>query len=283
MIEDVPSGLFDALLDDAAVFPPGNLALADAVPAYDAHRAAPYAALVGPFVLAARDLDALALLVAGREPASFPLSMTVPLADLADALQHVASLPAVDLAAIEVALATDDDPHDLASALAHLRRDRVVHVEVPRDARRSAVIDALAVSGHRAKLRTGGVRADLHPDEAELAAAVHALVGAGVPFKATAGLHHAARTTAGDTGFEQHGFLNLLVATSAARDGADVESVAQVLAERDANRLRDAVPGLDPTVRESFGSFGTCSVEEPVAELLALDLLPADQGPEDPQ
>lgn len=271
-----PTGVFDRLLDDAAVFPPGSLPLAEAVPAYDAHRVAPYAALVGPFVLAAHDLDALAMLVAGRPPGSFPLSLTVPLADLADGVQHVAAVPAVELIAVEVALAAGDDPQELSAALAHVHPDRVVYVEVPRDARRSAVIDVLAEHGHRAKLRTGGVRADLHPDEAELSGAVHDLVRAGVPFKATAGLHHAARTTDPETGFEQHGFLNLLAASAAARDGAPASAIAELLAERDRTRIRDVGAAIDPSVRESFCSFGTCSVTDPVTELVALDLLPTD-------
>ena len=148
-----------------------------------------------------------------------------------------------------------------------------VYVELPRDSRRSALIEELAGTPYVAKLRTGGVRADLHPDEAELAAAIVAMVGAGVAFKATAGLHHAVRNTDPVTGFEQHGFLNLLVATDAALRGADAEVVAGWLAERDDARLATRAGNLDPRVREAFRSFGTCSIDEPVAELAALGLL----------
>src|SRR5947207_25884 len=47
---------FVGLLDDAAVFPPGNAPLADAVTAHRAHRAAWYAAMVGPLLLPPDDV-----------------------------------------------------------------------------------------------------------------------------------------------------------------------------------------------------------------------------------
>ena len=96
-----------------------------------------------------------------------------------------------------------------------------------------------------------------------------------MPFKATAGLHHAVRNIDPGTGFEQHGFLNLLAATAAAREGAPVERLVAVLSERDGARVAGLVSEVDPSVRESFRSFGTCSIDEPVAELVELGLLEA--------
>lgn len=151
-----------------------------------------------------------------------------------------------------------------------------VAVEVPRDDRRADVVAALAGTRHTAKFRTGGVRADLYPDEAELAAAVAAVVRAGVPFKATAGLHHALRNTDPDTGFEQHGFLNLLTATDAALRGAEETELATLLAERDPATVTERVRHLDPRVREAFRSFGTCSIADPTTEMVDLGLLDPD-------
>ena len=39
------------LVDDAAIFPPGNSPMPEAVAAHGAYRTAPYSALVGPFVV----------------------------------------------------------------------------------------------------------------------------------------------------------------------------------------------------------------------------------------
>lgn len=283
------------LLDDAAIFPPGNLPLPDAVRAHLAHGVAPYADLVGPLVVGLADLPALAEATADLPSGSIALSVTVPAPALVgDVVDRVRGIRAVRLAALEVAVpegvaATDVVPA-LDAALAQLGEESgrwvagnpvsqrrihhlagestTIYVELPRDERREALVAELARSSYKGKLRTGGVRADLYPDEAELAADVVALVRAGVPFKATAGLHHALRNTDPETGFEQHGFLNLLAATAAAGDGAGVDDVAAILAERDARRLPD---GPAPTL---LGSIGTCSITEPVDELTDLGLLP---------
>src|SRR5690606_25472240 len=95
--------------------------------------------------------------------------------------------------------------------------------------------------------------------------------------KATAGLHHAVRTTDPETGFHQHGFLNLLLATDAALNGRPVADLVAVLADRDAPAVADRVADLGDArtaaARALFLSFGTCSITEPVAELTDLGLL----------
>lgn len=277
MSADPQPSLFHGICDDAAVFPPGNLPLDDAVWAHHRHKESPYADLVGSFVLAAADLDELVPLVGELPAGSFPLSVTAPWQDAPAALDAVATLPAIRLTGLEVTL----DGTDPAEAVRLLdgtaaARQVPVFVEVPRDDWRGPCLDALANSQCFAKLRTGGVQADLHPDEKELAEVVVALVRSGVAFKATAGLHHAVRNTDPRTQFEQHGFLNLLTAVDAAREGADVDTLVGLLAERDTARVLDGVRRLDSSVRDSFRSFGTCSIIEPVEDLVVLGLLPID-------
>lgn len=274
MSVEVPP-LFTGLCDDAAVFPPGDLPLADAVPAHARHEAAAYAPVVGAFVLAAKDLDRLAPLVDGLDPGSFRLSLTSPQPQLSAALPAVDEIAAVRLESVEVALPDDVASAEVVPALepALVNRSIPVFVELPRDGRRSELVKELSGTGFMAKLRTGGVRADLYPDERELAAAVASLTAAGVPFKATAGLHHALRNTDPQTKFEQHGFLNLLAATGAAIDGADEAELVSLLADRDGMRVTQRVRALSTEVRSVFRSFGTCSVTEPVEELARLGLL----------
>ena len=277
--------LVSGLCDDAAIFPPGNLPLAEAVPAHLRHVRSSYGDLVGPLVLSAAACAQLGPLVAAYDDGVLALAVTCPEpAAIAGVAAAAAAHPAVRLVALEVALPEPMAPGEVVPAvdlaLAGLDGPAPqVYVEVPRDARRLELIRALAASPYRAKFRTGGVRADLYPDCTELAAAVRACVDADLPFKATAGLHHAIRNTDPATGFDQHGFVNVLVAVAAAQGGADAAELAGVLADRDgpalAARLRALSPQEVRRLRAGFASFGTCSIDEPRDELTDLGLLGA--------
>jgi hypothetical protein len=117
-----------------------------------------------------------------------------------------------------------------------------------------AAIGAVAAVGGRVKLRCGGASI---PSVEQVALVIACCREAGVPFKATAGLHHPVRR--GD----EHGFLNLLAATTAAPD-----QVQSVLTETDAAALP-----LSDDGRALFTSFGSCSWEEPVEGLRELGFL----------
>ncbi|WP_207568278.1 hypothetical protein [Nocardioides sp. PD653-B2] len=226
-------------------------------------------------MLAAKDLERLAPIADNLAPRSFRLSLTVPLHQVAAAVAYVDEIAPARLESVEVALPDDAASAEVVPFLKRALGDRAVpvYIELPRDERRAELVNALSGTGFMAKLRTGGVSADLYPDETELAAAVASLTAAGVPFKATAGLHHALRNTDPQTKFEQHGFLNLFTATGAALDGAEEEELAELLADRDGTRVADRVRTLSPEVRNTFRSFGTCSVTEPVEELAGLGLI----------
>ncbi|CCH87893.1 conserved protein of unknown function [Modestobacter italicus] len=100
-----------------------------------------------------------------------------------------------------------------------------------------------------------------------------------MPVKCTAGLHSAVRHTDPATGFRHHGFLNLLAACDALAAGEPAASAERWLAEDDGAALATAVrtwsPDRGARARAVFRSFGTCSVLEPVEDLVALGLLPA--------
>lgn len=272
---------WSGLLDDAAIFPPGDVPLHDATAAHGEHRRAWYGDLLGSFVLRDTDLP----LVRG---VPHPLSVVVTggAGQVAGPLGLAARL-GLSVTGLEIALR---DPDDLAgnarrvvAALDHARDEGLltdevtVFVELPQAEPSygwEAAADEVAAAELRIKLRTGGVEAHLFPTSARLAAWIDAALDREVSFKCTAGLHHAVRHTSTE-GFEQHGFLNVLLATVRAFDGASRDETVATLEERDATRL--AVTAEDVArARRWFTSFGTCSVDEPLADLLALDLLPHD-------
>ena len=115
--------------------------------------------------------------------------------------------------------------------------EETAYVEIGLDGAWERALDVVADAGYAAKLRTGGLDASLFPSEIQVAAFITACLDREVAFKCTAGLHNAVRHTAADTGFEHHGFLNVLLATRASLDGASQDELAAVLASRDGDAL----------------------------------------------
>ena len=257
--------LFDRFFDDAAIFPPGNAAMDDAVRAHVALLGSPLGRHVGPFVCSAARLPALgdALTTAGVERIDLALVTPAGKASVAIAAAHDDAR--MRLRAVEV---SGTHPGDSLPTVPEGTR---LFVE------RSARSPFDLPPGTDLKLRTGGETADAFPDDAQLAAALGAAVQQDLRFKLTAGLHHAVRHTDPATGFEHHGFLNVILAVHAAEAGDDVPAV---LAERDTALVADSVSRLDEgergRVRASFLSFGTCSVTDPIDDLRRLGLLPLE-------
>lgn len=278
------------------MFPPGNLPLPDAWAAHHAWRSSAYADLVGPLLSSDRRLPefgalaATATLQPGQrpgEPTDVSVVVTGGAGAIEPAITWASRIDAVELVGIEVALRDEEDlAHNARRAAAVLSQalpaEAIAAVELPRINTSPTggwldAMDVVAESGHRAKYRTGGLDTTAFPDEAELAAFIHAALDRELPFKCTAGLHRAVRNTAGDTGFDQHGFLNVLLATRACLDGATEVETAQVLAERDADTVAGQVAALGDAKRTStrdwFVSFGSCSITEPIDDLVTLGLL----------
>jgi hypothetical protein len=152
------------------------------------------------------------------------------------------------------------------------------YLELPWRATVGSLGDALAVLAadgvERAKLRTGGLQPGSVPSPEVLAQFVHAAVTLRVPFKLTAGLHHALPNTERATGDRQHGFLNVLAGTAAALDGAHVGEVRALLEVTDAPSLLEVLSATDRVaLRRHLRSIGSCSIEEPYDELVELQLM----------
>jgi hypothetical protein len=269
-----PPPAWRGLVDDAAVFPPGDAPLPDALTAHVAHREEWWADLVGSFVVTDTAVPDV----------STPLALAVVVTGGAGAIPgavRLAERGGHELAGIEVALRDLDDlagnaRRVAASAAACDVDPERVHVElppVPDTGSWLRAADAVAEAGHRLKFRTGGLEAHLFPSADELAGWIDAALDRETPFKCTAGLHNAVRHDNAD-GFTHHGFLNVLLATLHAFDGSARDEVVALLEQRDADVLLGVAGDVDlARGRRWFTSFGSCSVSEPLDDLLALGLL----------
>jgi hypothetical protein len=239
--------VLDRLIDHAALFPPASMSLPEALAEDRAARESAYAHLLNRFVVPAAKLDEL--------PGQMP-GLSVVLSGVEDADQ----LDGQSIEAVELALGSAQPR--AADLLAAYRALEPLGVEtyfelVLGGGWRNdlpATIGAIATIGGRVKLRCGGAAI---PSVEQVALVIVCCREAGVPFKATAGLHHAMRRG------EEHGFLNLLAATT-----APLAELETVLAEEDFAAL-----DLSAVDRALFVGFGSCSWREPVDDLVELGLL----------
>jgi len=288
--------LVDGLIDYAGLFPPAALAMPAAVAAYARYAIGPDRAMLGRFVVpAARLVEFTAAVDALPHGAPTPrapwrLSVLASAADVPQLTEWSAtSGGCLAIDTVEAKANTLDEIAALVGVPTGVFGSGVtVYVELPVREDPSALIAALAAHGLRAKIRTGGVTPEAFPTPSEVVRFLSACVQAGVPFKATAGLHHPMRGEYALT-YEvtpprgmMYGYLNVFLAAALLWQGKAEAEVLPLLEEREAHaiviepsRLRWRAHQLDIETLTRFratfaGSFGSCAFDEPVQELAHL-------------
>jgi len=278
------TAVFDHLVDDAAVFPPGLAPTDVAVREHLDLRDGPYAAQLGPLLVPATSAAEVAALAAADPRATgCPLRVGLivrpggAVEPLVEAVHLLRDAESVEVASVELGWSPE--------WRRVLDLDVPVVVEVGLGDAQGVALDEIArsVDGEadaRAKFRTGQTETWPWPDEQALAGFLDAVVLRGLGFKLTGGLHHVVRSVVhGDHGGEpMHGLLNVLIATHDALEGEEAPALARTLAVTDVEHLVDRVLHLTPEetarARASFTAYGCCSVLDPLTELEALGLLP---------
>ena len=313
LLLDARRVLFAGLIDYAGLFPPASLDMEAAVGEYRAARSGPHAWMLARFICTASRLEELtgvltATMTVG-EP-SWPVSVVLD-GDLAQAASLAQSFDAhmgnaAEVVFTEVRLPAEaatggTDAADLVSVVARaatsISPTVAAFLEIPRTATWEEGIPAAATAIARAgldagrtigaKFRCGGTDAAAFPSARQVAHFFIACRVAGIPSKATAGLHHPVRRHDEHLDVMMHGFLNVLTASALCDRGADEKLLTEVLEETDPSAFTLGRAGLQwrehripvtsiKSVREGqFPSYGSCSFDEPVTDLIELAMLEA--------
>ena len=312
--------LVASIIDYAGLFPPARLPLDTAIRNYARYRTEPDAWMLARFIIPVGrlgDLAPYAELFAENPP--FRFSVLGPSGPDAEAfLQafeadletiqafHRRHPGQVQVEAMEVRLPTAllgadaDVARAFLDAVGRLRTASApgleLFFEAPLDETlrdtAPAILTAMAAYNHEHgprvgfKMRTGGTEPDAFPAAGLLAYALTACLRAGVPFKATAGLHHPVRRYHASVGAHMYGFFNFFgAAVLAAEHNLDEATVRAILLDEDPAHFRftpdafawttyTASPETIRLVRHAFArSYGSCSFDEPREDLKGLGLL----------
>jgi hypothetical protein len=303
----VPPGLhllLDSLVDYAGLFPPARLPLDQVIRNYLGYLAETEAWMLGRLICPAERLRELAdqhhelfsqgprfgLAVLGRGGATKEELLARLEADRADLdafLSHRGTAYVeVDVLEVRLPAALVQDPVQCDEILTELARTGLqVFVEAPAS---PEFLARLKQHGTRfgCKLRTGGLEAAAFPPAEQVAQVLAHCLAAGVPLKATAGLHHPLPYRDATLGVRQHGFVNLFVAGILGHvHRLEVETLRRILEDEEASHFRFDADGLrwqEWTAscdqirlarREAILSFGSCSFDEPRQDLRQLGWL----------
>ncbi len=227
------------LVDYAGLFPPAKLTMPKAVETFARHRDGKHVFALSRFIVACSKLDEFAEASARHlarlpsaaddappEPWTISVLIDGKLEDNLEAIERFNSSheaangkghnhahnAVIDTVEIKVA-----SPDTVEYALERLPEELYPFFEMPSEGDLRGFAACLAGRGAGAKIRTGGVQAEMIPSAEVVAEFIDVFNAAEVPIKATAGLHHPLRATypltyepASPTGV-MHGFLNVFL------------------------------------------------------------------------
>jgi hypothetical protein len=288
--------LLSGIIDYAGLFPPSQVSMPEAVINYATYKNSNYGWMLGRFIAPVSRLDEFiesARELASRDANPWQLAVVAG-EDIIDTIRKVRLFnktngPSVVCDVIEVKANTISKIENTVSALP---KGVVAYFEISTGELLADLVSTIAIKGQRAKIRTGGVTREDFPGSKHIIRFVRTCMAANVPFKATAGLHHPIRCFKPLTYAEDapqgtmHGFLNVLMMTGFARESYRVSFLEELMEEefeevfafselgvkwRDEHFLSN--PHLSLLRQRGMHSFGSCSFDEPIADLRNLGLL----------
>lgn len=296
VMRSVRSLLAEAI-DYAGLFPPAGLSMPEAVINYATYRNSNYNWMLGRFVVTEARLDEFyenARDFISRDGGNAWRVSVVVGEDVVDTIHRIKDFNAANGAGVicDMVEIKADSAGVIENAAASLPDDLTAYFELALDETLPDLISTLAIKGQRAKIRTGGVTPEAFPTTPEIIRFVRTCLAANVPFKATAGLHHPIRCfrpltyEADSVKGTMHGFLNLFLMTGFAREGYRPRLLADIMEEEfeEVFRFEDQsaiwrdefslnIWQIERLRKYGIQSFGSCSFDEPVADLQKLGIL----------
>ena len=290
--------LLNEIIDYAGLFPPSQVPMSDAVLNFATYRNSNYGWMLGRFVLPVARLDefyesAKEFLPRGRERA-WQLSVLAG-EDIGPTVRSIVEFNRrhSERAVCEVLEVKASTVSKIENTISLLPKAVTPYFEITPVGRTFVdLIATLGIKRLRAKIRTGGVTREEFPATRDVIRFVRTCMAANVPFKATAGLHHPIRcfkplTYAPDAPQgTMHGFLNTLLMTGFARESFRVSLLEEIMEEEFEEVFEFAEGGiswrgshtltishLERLRSKGMHSFGSCSFDEPVADLQAMGIL----------
>jgi hypothetical protein len=302
--------LLTDLIDYAGLFPPARLPLDQAVRNYARYRQESEAWMLSRFIIPASRLEDLEPyqeeLFSVHPPFFFSVlgrgggSLTEFLTNLRDDLRDIAAFRKRHGSRVSVDVLETRLPPDLAdpllpeSALSLYKTLRIFPLldlfpfceATGRPEELLEQLPQLPDEQLGFKLRCGGLEASMFPSSEQIATILHSCLDAGVPFKATAGLHHPLPRFDAALQVRMHGFVNLFLAGVLVYSrNLPLEHARRLLDDDQADHFsftnkgaswqkhRVSTAEIASARRDFVRSFGSCSFEEPREDLRALGWL----------
>jgi hypothetical protein len=295
------------ILDYAGIYPPANLPLDEAFENFREYQSSPDAWMLSHFVVPAKRLTELpefdeiltftALGRGGKEMDEFLENVNLDIADILAFRESRVASAAVDMFEVALPATALSDKFTanecVTRAADALNKNGItVYFEAPFgeswEDRAEKLLRALRKVKDKHvgfKLRTGGVTPEAFPTPGQVAWAIVEAREAGIPMKCTAGLHHPMRHYNQSVKAKMHGFINVFgAAVLASANRLTQEQIQPVIEDEDpANFIFNesgftwknlhAASSEIMKMRLFATSFGSCSFDEPLEDLRALNLL----------
>lgn len=289
--------LLTGAIDYAGLFPPSAISMSDAVINYTTYRNSNYSWMLGRFVLSVAHLteflENAGDFVSRDSKSTWRLSVVAG-EDIYETIRQIDYFnltcgAGVTVDSLEVKANSISKIDNTVEALP---AGITAYFELGLGDNFAELVARLAETGQRAKIRTGGVTPESFPSTKSIIRFVKTCLAANVPFKATAGLHHPIRCfcpltyEADSVKATMHGFLNLFLMTGFIREGFRDTLLEHVMEEEYSEVFRFdnqtafwrdefKINARQIERLRTYGiqSFGSCSFDEPIADLQKLGIL----------